>query len=277
MEQNLFVDNGREQEMHIATSDRDGVKIARPLIKSLRAALEAINVDVVIIDPFVASHAVPESDNPSVNRVATLWRTAFADTLNCAVELVHHVRKTNGEEVTLDDMRGAVSLAAACRSVRIFNPMSEEEALQARVQHRWQYFREDTGKANLAPREAALWRRMVGVRLPNGDIDNPGDDVGVATVWEWQRGVDQIRPEQLAEIMRRLREDAHGADTRATDWAGHMIGDVLLLDVEDRSQGGDRAQIMQLIRDWIGQNVITRVMETAQGQRRERPVLRPVQ
>ena len=70
----LFVNSGRETEIVIARDDRGGdLKIAVPLIEALREEIRSKQVDVLVIDPFVASHGVPENDNGKINAVCRLW------------------------------------------------------------------------------------------------------------------------------------------------------------------------------------------------------------
>jgi RecA-family ATPase len=59
----------------------------------------------------VSSHKVPENDNGSVDMVLKEWGRV-ADQANCAVLLVHHVRKGDQEVTTqLADAPGAARLA----------------------------------------------------------------------------------------------------------------------------------------------------------------------
>ena len=146
----LFFD-GREIEVILATQTRSGAVIAAPAVDALKAAVTADQFDVLILDPFVSTHRVSENDNMAIDAVAkTLGR--IAGETNCAIELVHHVRKTGGAEITVEDGRGASSLVAAARSVRVLNRMSKDEAEQAGIgETRGFYFRADNGKPNMAP------------------------------------------------------------------------------------------------------------------------------
>jgi AAA domain len=56
----LFVDSGRDTAMAIAIDSREGVQIAAPIVDAIRAEITQKRIDVMIVDPFVASHAVPE-------------------------------------------------------------------------------------------------------------------------------------------------------------------------------------------------------------------------
>ena len=94
----------------------------------------------------------------------------LADRCNCAIELVHHTRKTNGEEATTESGRGASALLSAARSGRVLNKMNDEMKAEAGVQDDpATYFAVTRDKANLAPVGKREWRRMASVHLSNGD------------------------------------------------------------------------------------------------------------
>ena len=95
----LFRDSGRVRGLCTAVQVRDGVMILRPEMDALEAALARRRVDVLSVDPFVSSHQVSENDNVAIDLVAKEW-ARLAERCNCAIELVHHTRKLNGEEAS---------------------------------------------------------------------------------------------------------------------------------------------------------------------------------
>jgi 2,3-bisphosphoglycerate-independent phosphoglycerate mutase len=90
--------------------------------------------------PHLSSHGVSENDNGAIDRVAKTW-AKIAEETNCSIELVHHSRKTNGNEVTVEDSRGAVALLSAARSARVLNQMTKDEGERAGVEFRRLHFR----------------------------------------------------------------------------------------------------------------------------------------
>src|SRR5262249_58260039 len=122
------------------------------LVDSLVANLKAHQIDALILDPFISTHGVPENDNGAIDQVAKEL-AGIAEAASCSIEVVHHVRKSNGSELTVDDARGAVALIGAASSVRVLNPMTADEAGKAGIDpaQRRLYFRVDNGKANLSP------------------------------------------------------------------------------------------------------------------------------
>src|SRR6185437_15743157 len=59
----LFVDSGREQRLVVATTERNGAVIVRPVVDSLVAEIIERQIDVIVVDPFVSCHEVAENDN----------------------------------------------------------------------------------------------------------------------------------------------------------------------------------------------------------------------
>src|SRR5690606_31042440 len=151
----------------IAQGRGAGIAFDTALIDQITTELVEHDVGLLVVDPFISSHAVGENDNSLVDAVAKQW-AAIADRANCAVEIVHHVRKPaqGQDELTVDDARGAGALVNAARSARVLNRMTSKQAEQAGVDDRRLFFRTDTGKANLAPPETATWFRLVSVTLP---------------------------------------------------------------------------------------------------------------
>ncbi|WP_271597110.1 AAA family ATPase [Bradyrhizobium sp. CCBAU 45384] len=192
----LFVNSGRDCKIVIATQTRNGATIAEPVVDGLLATIRHHSIDVVIIDPFIKSHRVPENDNGAMDAVAETW-IGIADAANIALELSHHSRKAGGAEVTVEHGRGAIALINACRSARALNSMTPEEAAKCGIEYRkGEYFRADDGKANMVlPAEKAIWYRLQSVALPNSPLGPsfPGGDwIGVATRWK--------RPDLTADV-----------------------------------------------------------------------------
>lgn len=248
----LFLDSGRDQEIIIARAERTGFTIAMPVVEAAKAAILDNRIDVLRIDPFVSSHRVVENDNNAVDAVVKAW-AKIADEINCAIELVHHSRKTGGGNVTVEDARGASALLGAVRSARVLNPMSEDEAARAGVERHRAYFRVENGKANLAPPpDKAEWFHLVSVSLGNGGR-GPDDMVGVAVPWQWPNALDGLSVADLRKVQDRIAEGEHAENSQATNWVGHAIAEVLELDI---SNPADVARVKSLLRTWIGSGAL---------------------
>ena len=75
----LYFISGRDDgmEMIIASQTKHGTTIARPVEDALAEALIAGKFDVLMLDPFVATHRVSENDNMAIDAIAkTLGRIA---------------------------------------------------------------------------------------------------------------------------------------------------------------------------------------------------------
>jgi hypothetical protein len=247
----LYLDSGRKTEVIIATESRDGIEIAIPVVEAIKAEIIANGIDVMQVDPFVACHAVSENDNTKIAAVVHEW-AAIAEATNCAIDLVHHVRKSNGGQAfTVEDARGASALIAAVRSGRVLNAMSKEEAERADIENPTSYFSVASGKANLAPRgDKATWCHIVGVPLGNGTppFDPAGDVVGVVEPWSWPDAFAEVSSDDAKEVQRRIAQGEWRADQRCTSWAGVAIAEVLGLDL---SQPAVRATVKTLLKTWV--------------------------
>lgn len=265
MSDRLFIDSGREQAIIIAHMTRAGVAIATPVIDAVTAAIKANRIDVMRIDPFVSSHRVSENDNVAIDAVAKAW-AQIADRTGCAIELVHHSRKTGGGCVTVEDARGASALLGAVRSARVLNVMSEDEATRAGVERRRGFVRIDDGKSNLAPSaDKSEWIEIVSVGLGNGG-GGPEDFVGVATRWEWPNAFDGLSTADLRKVQDTIAASEWAENVQATNWAGHAVAQTLGLDV---SNPGDKARIKTLLRTWIANGVLRVVRRRNDRQARD--------
>lgn len=244
LEGRLFVDSGRQLPICLATEERSGVRIATADVEALVEAIEAESIDVLFVDPFVSSHMVAESDNMSIETVARQW-AEIADRTGCAIELVHHTRKSR-DELSADDARGAGALVNRARSVRVLNRMTASDAMKAGIEEwdRWRYFRVDDAKQNLAPPStSATWCQLESVGLGNGGI-GVGDEVGVPAVWRWQEAAKDVSPVLLAPLREKIEGGHWRENSQSPGWIGGAIASVLSLDL-DRKTDNEKAKQYQ--------------------------------
>ena len=267
LEGRLFVDSGRERKLVIARENGNGISIQDQLIKDLIAILTENRIDVLVIDPTVTSHVVNENNNMQIAAVCDLW-AKIAEVANCAVALIHHVRKGSngfgGGELTADDARGAGALVAAARTVRVLNPMTKSEAERCGVEQPRGYFRADDGKANMAPAEVARWYHLASVDLGNATGDLPSDHVAVVEVWKWPDPLAELTKRDLHEVQNRVANGDARLDAQAKGWVGNIVGDVLGLNVADARA---RAKIKSIVKIWI-KNGALRVVTRPDERRR---------
>jgi hypothetical protein len=180
----LHLHSGRTRPLCMAMpDDRPGV-IRHPDQDAVIAAIKYARIGLLVIDPFVKSHALDENDNRAIDAAATAW-AEVAEATAASILLVHHVRK--GTTTDIDAARGAKALTDAARAAALLMPMSAEEARQLGVppSESWRLLRRDDAKANLAPRATkARWFRLETVELGNGTADYPeGDRVAALAPW----------------------------------------------------------------------------------------------
>lgn len=247
----LYVDSGRDQPCVIAEETPNGVRIAVPVVEEIIREICERDIDVLILDPFVSSHAVSENDNRAMDMVAKQW-ARIADICDCSINLVHHVRKQNGQEATADSARGAKALIDAARSVLVYNRMTTDEAAAANIPIETAsfYFRTANDKANLSPPEKADWHRM-----NNVDLDN-GDKVGVACPWAWPDLFEGVSMAKVKEVQRAIADGKWRADQRSSEWVGNIVSTTLGADPTD---DGQRKRSAKMVKEWIKTGVLVEV------------------
>jgi hypothetical protein len=269
----LFLDSGRETKIVLAKETRGGLVIGHPVRDALVSAIKSNRIDVFIVDPFVSSHQVSENDNSKINDVVNEFRE-IADATDCAIELVHHSRKTGGAEVTAEDSRGGGALVNAFRSTRVLNQMDDEEARKNLVDpaERRQYFRMDDGKVNLAPYVGTnRWFKFESVLLGNGRPGLAEDNVGVVTTWKRPKPSEGLPSGSVQKAMAALGDGQWRENMQSKDWVGVPIGEALGL---DPGHAGERMRINSLIKEWIAAAYLE-VFEAVDEARRSRKFVRP--
>jgi hypothetical protein len=267
IEGRLFLDTGRERPLCTAVDVRGDVTIVKPEMEALEAALLERQIDVLVVDPFVSSHRVSENSSGAIDMVAKEW-ARLADRCNCAIELVHHTRKTGGAEATTEDGRGSTALLGAARSGRVLNKMTEDDRKKAGVESDpATYFGIDRDKANLAPAGKRLWVRMASVDL------GQGDHVGVAHSWTWPEAFDGIGVRHLIDVQREVHRRWESqtpprfSDQAGSDWIGAVIADICGLDVD-----ADKARIKEVLKSWMATGALVK-SEWMDAKRMKRPVI----
>jgi hypothetical protein len=272
----LFTDSGRDQEVVIAKQLGREIVVQEPMVEALVRAIKTNEIDVLIVDPFISSHQVPENDNTAIQVVAGQW-ARVANDAECSVELIHHVRKGDGE-ITADDARGGGALKDKTRSMRVINKMTAEEASKAGIvsADRDLYFRIDSGKANMTRKSSSTWRKFESVTLPNGEGNlGLGDSVGVVASWCWPSNeslLAEVSTEQIELIKQRTAVGSYRESSQAKEWAGYLVAEVLNL---PSSEKDDKAYLSRVIGAFISAGHL-KVVQREDASRRSRPFIEPV-
>jgi hypothetical protein len=267
----LFTDSGRDIPIVMAEQSKTGTKIATPVVEGLKDAIRAAGIDVFIADPFVSCHRVTENDNTAIDAVAKRF-SDIAGATGCAVDLEHHIRKTNGNEATVDDGRGASSLVGAARAIEVLNKMTKAEADVLGIEQHWRHLCVDDGKANMAPLGERKWFKLESVLLGNGtDLYPDGDSVGVVTNWVPPNHTAGITGADFDRCAIAIRAGKWREDVRAKDWAGKPVAKALGLDLDSKA---DKAKIKALLALWIKAGSLYEHAEYDAEQRRTKKFIR---
>jgi AAA domain len=251
-----------EKSLVITTTTSQGTTINTPVVEAVVAAIEALEIDVLFVDPFISSHDAPESDSGAMDLIMKSGWVRVARDGNCAVELCHHTTKADASSgmATAMSGRGSGAVVFACRSVQVLNPMSYEEAKAAALESPVGYFSAKDDKQNLTLKTGGKdWYRMESVSLGNGGTGNlsclRSDSMGVVTRWQWPTKasfVEEVTGEQLKAIKDKIAAGAYRKDAQARAWAGYAVGEVLGLgSSEETMDGHDSRRIARMIDAWL--------------------------
>lgn len=247
----LFVDSGPDGAMLCtAIEDRVGFTIIEPVMQAVCDAIRARGIDVLIVDPFVSSHAVNENDNNKIDAVAKAW-ARVAQVTNCAIVLVHHSTKLRGERVTAESSRGAGALNNAARMTLVLNRMTPEQADGWGIDpiSATRYFNVADDKHNLSAQEAADWFQLVSVNLNNATDVLPSDDIGVVTPWDPPKIMDGVEVNHLYQIQKVLNAGTYWRSEQSrADWAGDVVGNVIGIDTVEKAS---KKRITAMLNAWI--------------------------
>lgn len=263
LENRLFIDSGRERSIILGQMTRGEIELNEDFFLALETEIIAQRIDLFTIDPFVSAHRMGENDNNAIDAVIKRLGT-LAGRCNCAVEVVHHVRKPSQgstAQTDVNDARGAGALIGGVRSARVLNVMGEDIATAAGISAdiRLRYFAVSDGKANMAPKLAeARWRYLESVCLGNQTDTRKADNVGVVTYYklpEEARAVaDLSDAEPTARMLLAGADDIRhwtGRGPVPKNWLGWRIADELSI------AEPDKYILNRLIKGWIKDGVFS--------------------
>jgi len=250
----LFMDGEDTMQITLAAEGRDGLITNDDMLAAMIRVIKENNIGAIILDPFVSAHLVNENNNGSIQAVVAMLRKLARDT-NSSVQLVHHIRKGNGDDATIDSVRGAGSLIGAARAARVINRITPEDAMALGVDEHEALgiFRVDDGKANLAPpSDKAVYRRMQSVEIANGE------HIGVATEFKLPDLFDGVTADNARNVQKLVQEaeanqTPYKANVQAKQYVGQAVAEELNLDME---KPGDKAKVKAIVKQWMKTNVL---------------------
>jgi len=263
----FFMDAEDTINITLAMETRDGLVENTPLANAMRDKIIENNIGLVISDPFISMHGVNENSNPSIQAVVAMVRRITRET-GCAFGMIHHIRKTGGEDATIDSVRGAGALIGAARSARVLNKVSKEDAAELGVNEidAMGLFRVDEGKGNLRPLESAVYRRMKSVKLDNGE------SIGVAIVYSlpdlWDGMTTRVVNNMLTEIDKGI--DGERYSSRPQDksrYVGSIITGYTFANPDHKKSA---RQAKQIVAEWFETDLLEEVAYRSESQRRDR-------
>ena len=199
-----------EDERELISRDVQGEIVHTPHKETLRQFVGDLDLDVVIVDPFVQSHAVSESSNEAISQVMVGLRETLTAGRGAALHLVHHNRKPMaGSGHQAGDMysaRGASSMQGEAHFVFTLADMDNDSQRQFGIDDdaKGRYVRLDDAKSKMAPPSGAKWFQRHGeaMRRSNGDVE----DIGILKPWLPPNFRLDITETQRNEILRYVQE-----------------------------------------------------------------------
>jgi DNA polymerase len=238
--------------------DAKGMVVDGPLKAQIEELIAEHHPDLIILDPFIKTHAVNENDNTAIDKVAQVM-TSIANQHNVAVDAPHHISKTGGEAAgNANRGRGASALVDAARLVTTLTPLSEQEADRFGIseEDRWDYLVVTGGKPNLVKRSSMRrYFRLVGVPLCNADeIYTDGDTIQTVEPWTPPEVAESVDDTAQTAILSKIeaglkdgeRYTNHTAATKRAAWKA--VAEV----IKDLGEQRCRA----VIEEWIKKGIL---------------------
>jgi hypothetical protein len=224
----------------------------------LRRAIARTGASLVILDPFVKTHALDENSNPDMDYVCSAL-IRIAQDCGVAVDSPAHTHKGQIQGGDADARRGASAQRDAGRLDFTFTVMSEGEAEQFGISpdERKRYMRLDKAKSNITRAMKARWFKLVSVLLGNASTDYPdGDEVQAIERWLPPETWAGVEPETLNMILdaldKGLSDGRRYSDYKAAkDRAAWLV-------VQKHCPDKGEAQCRNMIQEWIKTGALLR-------------------
>ncbi|MBL9062748.1 AAA family ATPase [Tabrizicola sp.] len=240
-------------------------EIQEPAFAFLADFFRTEGITLAVFDPLQDLSQSPETNEAFRALGARIRR--LANETGVAIGMVHHTRKPSaGVQISLDDGRGGSALRGVARFNRLLAPMTEAEGAQAGVDDFRHYFRIAEAESNLAPpsSDRNQWFEKTGVEIGNG--------AAYPTIrkWTWPEAFTGVTVNDACRVRaliseRAERDEPTRENVQAKDWAGHIVAEVLSLDLNKRA---DKARVVAMLRKWIETGVL-RVERLAHGPKRK--------
>ncbi len=250
----LFINSGREMPLRLADLAGGKPTLLVDAFAAFERTIKINEIDVVLIDPLVSLHGLDENANGAMDMLVKRLAKS-ADDCNCAIELVHHVRKLNGQDADADSARGGSAIISAVRSARVLNGLSAEVAKTWDIHEadRRGFVRRDSAKANLAPPSKARWFRLASVDLANATAERQSDQVAVAVSWSPPDLMEGITVAKLSAVQHAVHGKNYRASPLAQEWVGYAIADLLSIDA---ASSAGKAKLKAALKAWMASGAL---------------------
>ena len=274
VDDNLIIVSGRDHPLTLMRKNADGNDYEAPDSEAMIEFIQRRKIDLLILDPFAFAHAVSENSNDELSMV-TKEINRIAETTDCAIIVVHHVTKGQGE-VTADRVRGAGALVANARVALVANRMSDTEAESWEIDSPRSFIRVGADKANLTPATDAKWFQIEGVSIENGNDVYSNDIVPVVTPWTPPGVFDGFTYDDTRAFLEVMKAQSDPTETLRCDpqssgWIGHLLAEQWDLCSSDPA---DKARLKSILLQWSKTGVLVKATAKDPKHHKPRPVYR---
>jgi len=260
VDDHLIMVSGRTHPLTLIRRNADGNDYEAPDSEAMIEFIQHRKIDLLILDPFAFAHAVAENSNDELSKV-TAELNRIAEIADCAIIVVHHVTKGQGE-VTADRVRGAGALVANARVALVANRMTSDEAVRWGVDNPRSFIRIGADKANLTPGTEENWFQIEGVSIGNGNDIYADDIIPVVTPWTPPAIFDGFSEADTRRFMQSVQQQEKPLETLcASPQSNGWIGNLLATEWDfDPSEEGDKSRLKKMIAQWKETGLLKRYM-----------------
>lgn len=249
----IFVHSGVDAGKFVVARDVGGSVVYTPHQERVKALINELKLDVLILDPFVQTHFVSENANEAISRVMVGMREMLTGEHKCALNLIHHIRKPQpGSTHIAGDMfasRGSGSMVGEAHFVFTLADMTSKEADQLGVgdDDRGWFVRLDDAKAKLSAPSSAQWFEREGVEIPR---TIGAEEVGVLVPWTPPEDPLHVSVAVANEILQVIQSRWTNGNPLSKQ------GDRALVRWIIKEKGLTRNSAKNLVRQWVDNEVL---------------------
>lgn len=225
------------EDFRLCRIQNDTVVLA-PEVEAVVEAAQKVEPVMLVIDPAVSFGVGEQRVNDAEQGLIKACRRIRDSLGACCIRVIHHTGKGNAREKTRDQYsgRGGSAMADGARMVHVIQPLAAGEFEPETDE----ILRDGESGLVLAQPKMSFCKPQPDLFLRRRGfhydfIPQTGGGGGV-----------ELAPQEQAEFLRQLdaaweQDEPPGADVQATDWAGHLLGQVLGRDTGQGCKAADLA------------------------------------